>query len=450
MHNYIYEILNDGTIKITRYIGNETDIIMPQYIDNYLVTAIGMEIFSKQDNIWDVYESHVETIILPDSVLTIDDFAFSQCRYLKYVKLSHNLRSIGQSAFCGCENLREIYIPENVSYIGDEIDKNCTQLEAIVVDEHNEYYLSIDGVLFDKNLARLYCYPAHKKDRIYQIPKSVQIISERAFAYNEYIQEIKIFDSIIDNYAFYACRHLEKVIMRNVAIIRQGAFELCGSLKMIQLPKSIREIGLYVFKECYSLSNIYIDKENPYYYSHDGILYNKDKTRCIIYPSGKKNKQYTLLKTIQYIDHHAFRDNQYIETMMIHSGVISIGDFAFYHCSQLKYMDIADTVTHIGEYAFGDCDSLENVIWPRCYVSRFAFNYCRHLNHIQLNDDIKSIGDFAFSHCYSLEKLIIPQSVQDIGRDILYDSQTILYVYEHSYALTYAQKNHIPYVIIKG
>ncbi len=445
MHNYLYEILNDGTIKITQYVGEETDIVIPQYIDNYLVTAIGMEIFSKPDNSWDVHESYVESLVLPDSVLSIDSFAFSLCRYLKYITLSKNLRSIGQSAFCSCESLREIYIPESVVNIGDQLCKDCTQLEAIVVDEHNKAYLSIDGVLFDKNQTKLLCYPANKKDHMYQIPESVQIISEHAFAHNEYIQKIIIFDSIIDNYAFYACRQLEKVIMRNVSFIGQGAFELCENLQMIELPRSINQISIYAFKECYALSNIYIDKENPYYYSHNGILYNKDKTRCIIYPSGKKNKQYTLLKTVQYIDNHAFRDNQYIETMIIHNGVISIGDFAFYHCSHLKYIDIADTVTEIGEYVFGDCDALEKVKWPCCYVSRFAFNFCRHLKHIQLNNDIKGIEDFAFSHCYSLEKLVIPQSVNYIGRDILYDSQIILYVYDHSYALISQARNPLPH-----
>ncbi|MCD7949712.1 MAG: leucine-rich repeat domain-containing protein [Erysipelotrichaceae bacterium] len=111
MNNYKYEILTDGTIKITRYLGNDINITIPQYIDHYLVTAIGMEIFLENDDGWNIRESLVESIIVPDSVLTIGDFAFSHCYELEKIIIPKSVINIGRDILYDSQTV--LYVYEN-------------------------------------------------------------------------------------------------------------------------------------------------------------------------------------------------------------------------------------------------------------------------------------------------------------------------------------------------
>ena len=97
---------------------------------------------------------------------------------------------------------------------------------------------------------------------------------------------------------------------------------------------------------------------------------------------------------IDYIPHDCFSYDHYFEKIIIPDSVTSIGDYAFYNCSELTSVTISNSVTSIGYEAFCDCSGLKSVTIP---------------------DGVTSIGERAFEDCSGLKSMIIPNSVMSIG-----------------------------------
>ena len=79
------------------------------------------------------YNTHIETINIPNSVITVGINAFLKCSSLESVTLSNNLESIPYQAFYGCTSLKNITIPKSIKSIGDFAFLGCTSLESIII-----------------------------------------------------------------------------------------------------------------------------------------------------------------------------------------------------------------------------------------------------------------------------------------------------------------------------
>ena len=181
--------------------------------------------------------SNIKSVIIENGVTSIGNLAFSSCNSLIEVSLPSSIISLGVSAFSGCENLMSISISANVADIQSIAFAGCKKLTSIEVDSNNENYSSINGVLFDKNITELVCYPAGKNDASYTVPNTV-----KSFAYG----------------SFYDCENLTSVIIPNgVTSIGGASFWNCKNLKSIVIPKSVTKIDLFSFNGCESLKDIY-------------------------------------------------------------------------------------------------------------------------------------------------------------------------------------------------
>ncbi|MCD7832941.1 MAG: leucine-rich repeat protein [Lachnospiraceae bacterium] len=105
-----------------------------------------------------------------------------------------------------------------------------------------------------------------------------------------------------------------------------------------------------------------------------------------------------------------------ITSLVVESGVTSIGRAAFYFCSNLTDVEIADTVTALGDSAFESCESLVSLELPEGLTSigEDAFAYCYSLSAIELPDSLRSVGDGAFTYCESLTAVEIPEGVTEL------------------------------------
>ena len=117
-----------------------------------------------------------------------------------------------------------------------------------------------------------------------------------------------------------------------------------------------------------------------------------------------------------YVDRYFpqwYTNRDEIIEVVIKDGVTSIGDVAFFDCSNLKKVTIANSVTSIGDYAFLQCDSLEVVKMSKNVksIGDYAFKMCESLLAIQLYDGLQSIGYEAFFNCRSLSSVVVPSSV---------------------------------------
>ncbi len=112
-----------------------------------------------------------------------------------------------------------------------------------------------------------------------------------------------------------------------------------------------------------------------------------------------------------------YSNRESVKSVVINSGVTSIGDYAFYYCSSLTSVTIPDSVTSIGEDAFNECYRLTSITIPDSVTSigGYAFSSCTRLTSVIIGNSVTSIGDYAFTYCTSLSSITIPDSVTSIG-----------------------------------
>ena len=113
----------------------------------------------------------------------------------------------------------------------------------------------------------------------------------------------------------------------------------------------------------------------------------------------------------------AFSNCRGLKSVTLGNSVTSIGSSAFYCCSGLTSIIIPNSVTSIGNSAFKGCSSLTSITIDNSVTSigNSAFSDCSGLTSINLGNSVTSIGDRAFSGCSSLTSIIIPNSVTSIG-----------------------------------
>jgi len=229
------------------------------------------------------------------------------------------VKSIGNEFFINNKRIKRVTIPEGYTYIGELAFLNCTALTEISVEENNPVFRSIDGVLFDKEMTTLMVFPYGRKGT-YSIP-----------------------EGIIN--------------------IRSGAFFRCN-LSVISFPQSLLTIKDTGFNN-EQLTEIAVNGLNPFYCSIDGVLFDKETIKLLVYPRNKENTDYTVPDEIKIIDEWAFRECKHLVNILLPESLEFILAFAFEKCKKLKTVTLPMNLQFIGELAFYECPNLETVTLSR-------------------------------------------------------------------------------------
>lgn len=225
----------------------------------------------------------------------------------------------------------------------------------------------------------------------------------------------KIYESDI---AIYKENVKEIIIKKSITSIEDKTLWGCEKLETITFGNSIKNIQKREFVFCSSLTNIFVDDENPYFSSQDGVLFNKDKTELICYPMAKDSFNYTIPSTVTAINIRAFYGCTNLRNVIIPSSVTSIEFSAFSYCTNLNNVKMPSSIKSISDHTFDNCFNLTNITIPSSVVKigHFAFYGCENLNDINYdattsqwnlisigveNDCLKS----ANINCCELEKL---------------------------------------------
>ena len=127
--------------------------------------------------------------------------------------------------------------------------------------------------------------------RSVELPDSVTVIESFAFDNCINLNSVKMPKNLenIESWAFWGCDNLNSIeIPDKTRKIGEEAFQNCAGLDSIEIPASVTSIGNSAFGYCSGLRSIKVDKDNTAYSSEDGVLFDKEKTTLICYPTGKK------------------------------------------------------------------------------------------------------------------------------------------------------------------
>ncbi|MBU9745772.1 leucine-rich repeat protein [Lachnospiraceae bacterium ASD3451] len=195
---------------------------------------------------------------VPDEVSAIGDSAFESCG-LTSVSFPESLRTIGDSAFASCGDLTGVSFPEGLETIEAQSFSNCGSLKAFEVETDNLYFLSKDGVLYNKVNNTLLQYPIAKSGTSFNVPDGVTAIGDYAFDSCGNLTSVSFPESLqtIGNNAFASCGSLTSVSFpESLQTIGSSVFESCASLTSVRFPESLQTIGVSVFESCTSLTSV--------------------------------------------------------------------------------------------------------------------------------------------------------------------------------------------------
>ena len=328
----------------------------------------------------------VTDLVIPDSVLQIQNYSFKDYTDLKSVVIGNGVTWIDQEAFDGCTSLESVVIGNSVEIIGTRAFNDCTALQSVKIE--NSVTKIYDSAF--KNCAI----------KTLTIPNSVTDICEEAFSGCEALEILEMGNSVIN--------------------IENEAFEDCNSLKRVNI-NDIAGWCKIEFDGSYS---------NPLYYTKNLYLNDTLLTNLVI-PNG-----------VTEIKKEAFCDCESLQSVIIPNSVKIIGEDAFNRCIALKNVTIGNSVEIIGEHAFCNCLALKSIKIPDSVkrIGEYAFSSCETLKFLDLGS-VHAIASGAFVGCPALTEVIIPVSLTSLFYRSFFPDQ----VYNIYYLGTETQWSNLEY-----
>ena len=374
----------------------------------------------------------VTEVVIPETVTTINAFAFFNYDKLTSVEIPSTVKTINKSAFYSCSGLINLTIHEGVSTFDSFVFGNCDALTSVTIPDS---LISIGTNVFE----------------------DCDALTKVIFAEGSTTTGPK---------TFYSCDALKEVVLpTSIKTIDAEAFSNCISLETISIPANVTTIGLKAFDLCKGLTDIIVDDENQQFSSEDGVLFNKNKTYLILYPMGRPETSYKIPDGVTTLQKYAFA-NSSLNSVIVPTSMSQIYGYAFYECKTITDIYYVGTKTqwnaiakddyyntYLGnailhcEYEYGDYkytviseadktiriekynlyDSATKLVIPSVIdgytvteIGTSAFESRTQFKNIIIPETVTKIGERAFYQCTGINKIIIPESVTEISANAFY------------------------------
>ena len=324
------------------------------------------------------------------AVVAVAGYAFENCKYVTGIVIPNSVTSIGNCAFSGCTGLYELQLPfldRTFAYLfgtvvyGDVSKQNVPlSLKKVTINSGkipNYSFKNCDDistvVLGDKvTEVGSYAFAECNSITTLTVGKAAELIGVGAFENCESLTKVTIGagTKIIDESAFRNCVSLSTITVgSNVTIIGDYAFQNCISLETFTLPANLEQIGNYAFDYCISLTKI--------------VIPNK----------------------VKLIGYYAFQNCVAMSSATIGTSVNTIFGGAFMYCSSLKKIVLPSSTTSIGESTFAYCTSLNLAVFRgrTDHINNRMFEGCSKLTVVAFPKNVDTIAYNAFSGCDKLK-----------------------------------------------
>ncbi|MBR5506860.1 MAG: leucine-rich repeat protein [Clostridia bacterium] len=380
---------------------------------------------------WSGY-SKITTVEIAEGVTTIGNYAFQNFIKLSEVSLPSTLSQIGEYSFYGCTSLSEINYGAsqktwNNIYFGKSWDYNAGYSTANMTYTVNYtdnmqgqcgenvtwMYVFDDGHLVIDGEGEMYDWTSSNPAPWYKYKDNIRSLYVGGKVRN------------IGNYAFKDIAFTEFIeVYEGIISIGDSAFENCSYIPAVYLPKTLENIGENAFSGCINLSEIH--------YPSKTVKWNEiEKGENWDYNAGRKtaNGTYTLYPVEEKIYKGNFGSNitwelyeEQMKLVLTGSGAMSsqyvsnnIPWYSYRHL--IKSVEFDNRITSVGQYAFYNCTNLESVAFSTgiTKIEDRAFMGCSSLNGVTLPNSLTTIASNAFRDCTSLDEIIVPESVTSLG-----------------------------------
>ena len=340
--------------RVMRYVGKEKKVIVPNGIEELESSAF-----------WD--NQHIEEIILPET-----------------------LKNMGGDTFYNCKNLKKVNIPSSVFLMGNNPFAGCPNIE---IENNSKAYVYENGALYTADKKTLIYVSIKGTENEFDVPEGVVVICKHAFFLCDRFKKITLPKSLekMENNPFSGCSQLELVnnskayfikddviyngfktsvvgtlnkiksdrleLLDGIKTINRNSFWNCKGIKTIVFPESLNDIGYNPFVGC---SSIHFASKSPYFNVIDGVLYNKDCSKIICYPSWKAKGEINIPDSVTTLERGAFSGCSEMTKINLHN-VNVVNKSCFTNCTSLETVYCSDLITYIGEWAFAYCSSLKEI-----------------------------------------------------------------------------------------
>lgn len=339
--------------KVDVYHGASKDVVVPAWWDGFRITEIGRSSFAG---------TNVKSVLLPNSITTIADHAFEDCKQLETINFPNSLTLIKNEAFTrdtalehvtfneGLQRmeyrafegagLKEVILPSTLTYIGDNalggLYADFIYVPATVINIDWHCFYSPDG-----RTNQVFC---EREYRPSTFDTNWALRCDVTWGYKGLIE---------DNGYKYAITEIEGVT----------------GLRFVGVDSSVTDFVL---------------------------------------PESVNNIPITSIST------GAFTGNKTLKTVVLPDIVTEIPERMFYQCDHLEQITIPETVTTIGRYAFANCGRLQSFVMPNSVTEAgdHCFENCENMASITLSTGLKVIREGLFKNCDALVHIEIPEGVE--------------------------------------
>ena len=360
--------------------------------------------------------------IIPSTVRSVLNWAFSGHTGLTTVHIPASLTRIGEMAFCGCM-LETIAVDSN-----NAVYDSRNQCNAIIETATNTLIQGSGSTIVPNGVEAIANY-AFKSIPIANVdfPNSLKCIGEESFENCTNLTAISIPDGVVSiGYgAFMNCKNLS-VVNLPVSVVSLGGDAFMNTLWMKSQPNGVLYLSDFVIGvKGKKLSGTVTIK--------DGVkviagyaLYDQTEMTDIKLPSSLErigesafsNSGLTGVNIPENVEMgewiFSYCDN--LTDVVINEGTATIPVAAFYQCKSMKSVRLPESITTIADEAFWCCTGLAEINWPSQVknIGNRAFGNCYNIKGITLSDVLQGIGYQAFAGCKGITEITIPESVKEI------------------------------------